>query len=259
MPLGLQPASSPLAHLGQGPLGSPTTTAVSWVGHDAMLGRRCAHCCSHLQSHQQPFFPLSQPILPGVSPAAPLHHGVPNPPRSHPHCGINWLLLGLRTERSRRAVFCWQISFFFFWFVCLPFYYLNSQVVFGHCCPHRLLVGALSKITVNKPFTFSRRKPPLQSKLRKYLHLVVSMYSPVYHTTHFKTAMHNLLVQKIGISPLGTVETINCPIICLPVCTKSVNVTFTLGLFCFSNSLTCLSPPWLQDGDASRPAARRLG
>lgn len=87
---------------------------------------RGTHHCSHLQSHQQPFFPLSQPILPGVSPAAPHHHRVPNPPCSHPHWGINWLLLGLHMERSRRAVFCWQRSFFFF-LVCLFAFLLFKQ------------------------------------------------------------------------------------------------------------------------------------
>lgn len=131
MPLGLQPASSPLAHLGQGPSG---TTAGSWGdtmqrGADTVPVPRPArgtHHCSHLQSHQQPFFPLSQPILPGVSPAAPHHHRVPNPPCSHPHWGINWLLLGLHMERSRRAVFCWQRSFFFF-LVCLFAFLLFKQ------------------------------------------------------------------------------------------------------------------------------------
>lgn len=206
-----------------------------------------------------PFSPSLSPFCRGFPQLHPTTTGSPTrpaPTHTGASTGSSW---AYTWKEAGELYFAGKEAFFFFWFVCLPFYYLNSQAVFGHCCPHRLLVGALSKITVNKPFTFSRRKPPLQSKLRKYLHLVVSMYSPVYHTTHFKTAMHNLLVQKIDISPLGTAETINCPVICLPVCTKSVNITFTLGLFCFSNSLTCLSPPWLQDGDASRPAARRLG
>lgn len=78
----------------------------------------------------------------------------------------------------------------------LLFYCLTSKAVLGHCYPHRLLVGTPSKVTANKPLQLEQITPPNSSKLWKYLHLVVSLYSPHYDTAHSKPAMHRLVYKR---------------------------------------------------------------